>query len=41
MRTLATTRLAFYWLLLLGFALAITGALLGWWLLYVVPMVAL
>jgi len=39
MRTLTTTRLALYWLLLLGFALAITGAMLGWWRLYVAPMV--
>jgi len=37
MRTLTTTRLALYWLLLLGFALTITGAMLGWWLAYVAP----
>jgi len=38
MRTLTTTRLALYYLLLLGFALAVTGAMLGWWLLYVAPL---
>jgi len=37
MKTLLTTRLQLYWLLLLGFALAIAGAMLGWWLIYVAP----
>jgi len=38
MRTLATTRLALYWLLLLGFALTGALAMLGWWLAYVAPL---
>ena len=38
MRTLTTTRQALYYLLLLGFALAITGAMLAWWLAYVAPL---
>ena len=38
MRTLTTTRLALYWLLLFGFALTVALAMLGWWLLYVAPL---
>jgi len=38
MRTLTTTRQTLYYLLLLGFALTITGAMLGWWLIYVAPL---
>jgi len=41
MRTLATTRLALYWLLLLGFALSVAGAMLGWWLVCVVPLLGI
>jgi len=37
MRTLTTTRQALYYLLLLGFALAITGAMLSWWWIYIAP----
>jgi len=40
MKTLLTTRLQLYWLLLLSFALVMAGAMLSWWLRYVAPMVA-
>jgi len=37
MKTLLTLRMQLYYLLLLGFALAITGAMLGWWWIYIAP----
>ena len=36
-RTLVTTRLELHWLLLLGFALTVTGAMLAWWLTFFAP----
>ena len=38
MRTLTTTRQALYYLLLLGFALVMAGAMLGWWWIYIAPL---
>ena len=37
MKTLLAIRLQLYWLLLLGFALTVALAMLGWWLAYVAP----
>ena len=41
MRTLTTTRQALYYQLLLGFALGVAGAMLGWWLVCVAPLLGI
>lgn len=40
-RTLATTHLELYWLLLVGFAFSVTGAILGFYLAVIGPLVRL